>query len=77
MTSPSPLSVAYKLGVDIVSAVLVGLVIGYWLDVWLKTSPLFLIIFIIMGAVAGFLNVYRSTKRMMRDPITHKDSPDA
>jgi ATP synthase protein I len=69
--------VAYKLGVDIVSAVLVGLVIGYWLDVWLKTSPLFLIIFIIMGAVAGFLNVYRSTKRMMGAPVTHKDSPDA
>lgn len=77
MSAPSPLSLAYKLGVDFVSGVVVGLVIGYWIDVWLKTGPVFLVIFIILGAAAGFLNVYRSAKRIMSPPSEEKDKSDA
>ena len=58
-------SFALKLGVDFVSAIIVGIIIGYWCDKIFETSPLFLIIFIILGAIAGFLNVYKYATKIM------------
>lgn len=33
---------------------------GYLVDKWLHTLPLFVIIGLLLGAVAGFLSIYRS-----------------
>ncbi|HEB79902.1 MAG TPA: AtpZ/AtpI family protein [Rhodospirillales bacterium] len=52
--------VAAKIGVEMVSALVIGVVIGVSLDKWLETAPLFLIVFLFLGAAAGFLNVYRT-----------------
>lgn len=49
-------------GVELFSAFLVGFVIGYGLDYWLSTRPLFIIIFTILGMAAGVLNVWRIVK---------------
>jgi ATP synthase protein I len=40
------------------SSILVGFVIGYFLDKWLKTDPYLTIIFIIYGILAGFVNLF-------------------
>ena len=42
-------------------AVAIGLCLygGYWLDNKLHTMPLFVIIGILLGSSAGFLNIYR------------------
>ena len=45
--------------VELVSALLVGLAIGWALDHFLKTKPLFLILFVLLGGVAGMFNVWR------------------
>lgn len=45
--------------VEFVTAVVVGPLIGWQIDAWFHTAPIFLIIFLILGMVAGFLNVYR------------------
>jgi len=37
----------------------VGVGIGWLLDHWLHTTPVFLGIFVLLGGVAGVLNVYR------------------
>ena len=54
---------AYQIGTriaaDLVSGVLVGAGLGYILDKICTTAPIQLIIFLILGGVAGFLNVYR------------------
>jgi ATP synthase protein I len=42
-----------------VAAVIVGAGIGWGIDRAAGTSPAFLIIFLLMGAAAGFWNVYR------------------
>ncbi len=42
-----------------VSAVIVGFIIGWLLDNWLGTNPWLKIVFILLGAAAGMLNVYR------------------
>jgi ATP synthase protein I len=51
---------ALRAASDLGAAVFVGGVLGYWLDRWLGTLPLFLILLFFAGFVAGFLNLYRS-----------------
>ena len=62
------------IGLHMVSGPLVGVVIGYFLDRWLETSPWFKLIFLFVGIGAGFLNVYMDSKmliaRMNRDRRT-------
>ena len=52
--------VGMRMAGDLVAALAVGVVIGLLLDRWLGTSPGFLIGFIVVGAGAGMLNVYRT-----------------
>ena len=40
------------------SSILVGFVIGYFLDKWLKTDPYLTIAFILYGILAGFVNLF-------------------
>ena len=47
-----------------VAGVGVGALIGWALDRWLGTTPLFLIVFFMLGAAAGVLNAYRHLRRM-------------
>lgn len=54
------------IGLHLVSGPLVGFAIGYGLDAWLGTSPWCKLIFLFVGIGAGFLNVYRDTRQLMR-----------
>lgn len=57
--SASALGIGMRVVVELVSAVVVAVVIGIGLDRWLHTSPLFLVIFMVLGCVAGVRNVWR------------------
>jgi ATP synthase protein I len=46
-------------GSDMVAATFVGTAIGYFLDKWLGTSPWMLIVWFVLGVIAGFVMVYR------------------
>ncbi len=48
-----------RVGVEMVSAVVVGLVIGLWLDRWLHTAPWLMLLFLVLGMAAGVMNVFR------------------
>ncbi len=63
----SPLGVAMKMGTEFVAAVFVASFIGFYIDKWLETTPIFIIIFFIIGSVAGILNVVRSSKMINKD----------
>ncbi len=56
---PSALGIGLRVGVELLSAVVVGLGIGWALDRWLHTSPLFIAVFVLLGGGAGMLNVWR------------------
>jgi len=45
--------------IELTVAVGVSVFLGYWLDKWLETTPLFLIIMFFLGSIAGFVNIYR------------------
>ena len=55
--------VAGRMITDLASAVAVGVGIGWWLDKEFETSPLWLVIFMIFGMLAGFLNMVRTFNR--------------
>jgi ATP synthase protein I len=57
--SGSPWSVGLRVGVELVAALVVGVGIGWLLDRWLHTRPVFLAIFVLLGGAAGVRNVYR------------------
>ena len=55
---------AFKLGTELVSAVLVGTIIGFILDTWFGTKPWLIILFFFLGSAAGILNVIKTAKKM-------------
>ena len=51
-------------------SVVVGFLMGTWLDEWLETAPWFLLIFGIAGIIAGYRSMFRMVKRMQSDTET-------
>ncbi len=51
-----------------VLALVIGIAIGYYLDKWFQTKyPWFFLIFMILGIIAGFRNIYVLMKRAEKD----------
>jgi len=53
---------AFRIGTELVAALAVGLLIGYWLDIWLETTPWMMVVFFFLGSGAGIMNVYRAAQ---------------
>lgn len=71
------LSQGYRMGLEFVSAVAVGAFIGYWLDRWFGTAPLFLITLLLLGTVAGIRNLMRLLKPVDETtPSAHTDNDE-
>ena len=56
----------FKISTEIIAALVVGVGIGLIVDNYFNTKPFGLIIFFILGALAGFLNVYRVMHRIVK-----------
>ena len=56
----------FKISTEIIAALVVGVGIGLIVDNYFNTKPFGLIIFFILGALAGFLNVYRVMRRIVK-----------
>jgi len=54
-----PVILVTQLGLSMAGSILLCLLIGYYLDKWLNTKPVFIIIFILLGVVGGGYNAYR------------------
>lgn len=57
---PSALARGFRLSTELVAGVVVGGIIGWLLDRWLGISPWGMIVFLLLGFVAGVLNVMRA-----------------
>ena len=66
-SSSSSLGMAMKLSSEMVAAVFVASLIGYYLDKWLETEPFFLILLFFLGAITGILNVVRTSKMINKE----------
>jgi ATP synthase protein I len=64
--NPSPIGTAFKLSTELVSAVVVGTIIGFILDKTFGTKPWLILIFFFVGVIAGITNVIKSAKNMQK-----------
>ena len=76
--SPPPASMSgyaqgMRMSLEMVAAVVVGGGIGWFLDGWLDTKPLFLLIFLALGLIAGIRNVYQAANRLSSKYATGED----
>jgi ATP synthase protein I len=58
------MSVGMRAGTELVGAIGGSALIGYGIDQWLGTKPWGLIILLVLGIGAGFMNVYKTTQNM-------------
>ena len=71
---------AFQLSTEFVAAIFVGTLLGYLIDRFLGTTPWGMIIFLLLGFVAGVLNVMRSAGLVAENRVTgraEKDKDDA
>lgn len=54
------------IGLHMASGPIVGFAIGYGLDLWLPIAPWGKIGFLLVGIGAGFLNVWRDSKELLK-----------
>ena len=59
VSSGRAMSLGFRVLSEFVAGIVVGCLIGWQLDVWFSTTPLFLIVFLTLGTAASFWNVYR------------------
>ncbi len=64
--NPSPIGAAFKLSTELVSAVVVGTIIGFILDKTFDTKPWLILTFFFVGVIAGIINVVKSAKNMQK-----------
>ena len=60
------LGVLSTVGITMVLTTVLGLFIGYQMDKWLGTSPWFTGIFLLLGIIAGFRNLFVYAKRSQK-----------
>ena len=63
---PSSIGIAFKMSTELVSAVVVGTIIGFILDKTFGTKPWLILIFFFVGVIAGISNVIKSAKNMQK-----------
>jgi ATP synthase protein I len=54
---------AFNVISDLIAGVICGFGMGYGLDFWLGTRPVFIAVFLVLGCMAGVLNVVRFLRR--------------
>lgn len=58
------MGLGFRMSIELMVGLLVGLGIGWLLDGWLDTKPLFMIVLMFVGLGAGILNVVRASKEL-------------
>ena len=56
-----------KISLDLFSSILVGTMIGLGIDNFFSTKPIFLLIFLVLGIIAGFYNLYKSAQNLNKN----------
>ncbi|MBI2049754.1 AtpZ/AtpI family protein [Candidatus Roizmanbacteria bacterium] len=51
-----------NIGFYLITPILLGVLLGYNMDVWFKSKPFFLILFLVLGTLSSFYNLWKLTK---------------
>jgi ATP synthase protein I len=72
---PSGAAIAYRMGTELVAGVAVGTGFGYYLDKALGTLPIFLVVFLFVGAAAG-VKMMMDTSNRYNDRLADESEPN-
>ena len=67
-------SYAFRISSELIAGPLVGGFVGYWLDRYFGTTPLFLLILLLLGFAAGIMNVIRTAQEMQKLNLEQNNS---
>ncbi len=70
---PSSAGIAFRFSTEMVAGLIVGGGLGYGIDWLAGTKPIFMIVFFVLGAAAGILNVVRAAKELNAEMSAKKD----
>ena len=70
---PTSLGIAFRFSAEMVAGLLVGGGVGYGIDWLAGTRPVFLIVFFVLGAAAGILNVVRAARQINAEIAAKRD----
>lgn len=62
----------WRMVTELVSGLLIGVGLGYGLDVLFGTLPIFLVVFTLLGFVAGVNVMIRTSKEIQTEAVAHE-----
>lgn len=62
------MSFAYRVMIEMIAGLGFGAFVGWWLDGWLGTRPILMVVLILLGFAAGVLNAYRASQAYNAGP---------
>ena len=65
-----------SVGISMVASTFIGLAMGYYLDEWFETSPWLTLIFLLLGIVSGFRNIFILTSRELKRQQREQENDD-
>jgi len=73
--APSAMRIAGRFSTELVAAIVFCTGLGWLLDRWLHTAPIFIVIMFILGAAAGIRNVIRAAKELNAEAAKYPAPP--
>jgi len=70
----APLALITQLGLTMVGSILLGLVLGLWIDAHFGTKPWATLTLSLLGIAAGSYGVYRLVSTSIEDAVEHRHS---
>jgi len=67
---------ASSLGIEVAVATLLGGLFGWWLDTRLHTKPWLMLLFLVLGSVIGWVDVWLQIREMNRNEQNWKEPKD-
>jgi ATP synthase protein I len=61
---PTAAGIAFRFATELGAALFVGAGLGWLLDHWLHTAPIFIVVMFVLGAAAGIRNVMRAAAEL-------------
>jgi F0F1-type ATP synthase assembly protein I len=61
---PENINFGIKIGLDLVSTIVVAVLIGLGIDKIFSTHPIFFIIFLLLGVISGFYSIIKSMSKL-------------
>jgi ATP synthase protein I len=68
---PGAAGIAFRFATELGAALFVGAGLGWLLDRWLHTAPIFIVVMFALGAAAGIRNVMRAAAELNAEAAKH------